>query len=255
MKYSGIVCGIAMGIFLSGCTTMQMLGESKAEFKKGNYGSGVFQGAAAVAFGPIIDVFTLGGALDSPEKVDKVYGAAGQAYSSYAETQQAQKTAQLQAQQAALARSVQQQSSYGTVGSSNSSSSGSYSTINSSSSSSNNYGNSSSTINNGQNNSANTSKPKKVAKSLNQCISFDRNSNSLFDFLVNRCGQKIWVEWMDDGKSLGAESVVNRSTISKNRGNIVYAACPYGYSAFLPNASQPSGYKWDGRSAFECRDW
>ena len=160
MKYQ-IICGITVSVLLNGCTTMQMLGESKEEFKKGNYGSGVFQGATAVAFGPIIDIFTFGGALDGQQSTE-VWTGVAQQYSNQqavaSATQQAQRAAQLQARQAALARSVQQQSSYGT-GSSNgtygaSSSNRSYGTI-SSGSSSNNYGNSSSTINNGQNNSSN----------------------------------------------------------------------------------------------------
>ncbi len=236
---------------------------SSSSSSGGSFLTGLLKTAVGVAVARQTGNNALGAqvALASPEELNgltnQIASEARQHSDAEIQKKQAirdQQVRQLQEQQASMQR-AQQQASYGTVGSSNSSSSGSYSTINSSSSSSNNYGNSSSTINNGQNNSTNTSKPKKVAKSLNQCISFDRNSNSLSDFLVNRCGQKIWVEWMDDGKSLSAESVVNRATISKNRGNIVYAACPYGYSAYLPNAPQPSGYKWDGRSAFECRDW
>ena len=129
MEYQKIICGVTVSILLSGCTTMQMLGESKEEFKKGNYGSGVFMGVSSLLAGPVIDVFTFGGALDGQQSTE-VWTGVAQEYSNQqavaAATQHAQKTAQLQAQQAALAKSVQQQSSYGT-----SSSNRSYGTINS----------------------------------------------------------------------------------------------------------------------------
>lgn len=84
MKYQNLVCGVTIGILLSGCTTMQMLGESKDEIKKGNYGWGAFMGTYSLVFGPVIDVFTLGGTLDSPEKVNQAYSTVGTAYNSYA---------------------------------------------------------------------------------------------------------------------------------------------------------------------------
>lgn len=64
--------GIGIGAGISGCTTVQMLGEAGDSFSEGNVGTGIFRGVSGVLFGPVIDVFTLGGAIDSPEKARAV---------------------------------------------------------------------------------------------------------------------------------------------------------------------------------------
>ena len=96
----------------------------------------------------------------------------------------------------------------------------------------------------------------KKTASLNQCITIDRKSNSLADFLINKCGKRIWVKWIDQGwcKSGCASSVTTKASISKMKGTVSYAACPYPYAAYKPNAPKPAGYEWRGGS-FECVDW
>lgn len=109
-----------------------------------------------------------------------------------------QQARQLQEQQAAMQR-AQQQSSYGTFGSSNGTSSGSYGTI-SSGSSNNNYGNSSSTISSGQNNSS-TNKPKTErinVPSQKGCVSFawtKQADNTQWFKFTNGCAYPIKVYW------------------------------------------------------------
>jgi hypothetical protein len=63
---------------LSGCTTMHMLGESKDEIKKGNYGWGTLYGAYSLIVGPVVDVVTLGGALDAEQSTALWTGVATQ---------------------------------------------------------------------------------------------------------------------------------------------------------------------------------
>ena len=226
MKLKVMLCSLVTISSLSGCTTMQMLSESKAEYKRGEYVTGTFSGALAIAFGPLIDVFTLGGLLDSQQSAEAWTGIAQQynaQQTSNAAGQQARLNAQLQAQQLALAQTQ----------------------INSQNIT---YGNNSTP-------SQPATRPKKRADGLNQCISFDRTSNPIVDFLVNKCNQKIAVSWIDIHNSVGLERVVKRSSIAKNTGKIIYAACPDGYTAYLPNAPRAQGYQWKGQGDFECRDW
>ncbi|CAD5108698.1 hypothetical protein [Zestomonas carbonaria] len=66
MKRTKLGLTLALTLGLHGCTTMEMLGEAGDSMGNGDIVAGTFMGTFALLFGPIIDIFTLGGALDSP---------------------------------------------------------------------------------------------------------------------------------------------------------------------------------------------
>ncbi|MBJ9954019.1 MULTISPECIES: hypothetical protein [unclassified Acinetobacter] len=76
MKSKNIFLLTLIGCLLSGCNTIGMLADTKEEFKHGNYIFGTFMGLSSITFGPVIDVFTLGGLLNSEQAVDVWSGAA-----------------------------------------------------------------------------------------------------------------------------------------------------------------------------------
>ncbi|WP_140218096.1 hypothetical protein [Pseudomonas oryzihabitans] len=61
-----------VGVFLGACTTGEMLESVGNNYSRGNYVAGTVQLPIALAIGPIMDVFTLGGSLTSPEQVSQV---------------------------------------------------------------------------------------------------------------------------------------------------------------------------------------
>ncbi len=78
LNLSKTILSVMILNLLSGCTTMQMLGESKDEIKKGNYGWGTFYGAYSLIVGPVVDVVTLGGTLDAEQSTTLWTGVASQ---------------------------------------------------------------------------------------------------------------------------------------------------------------------------------
>lgn len=102
-----LLCSIA--VTLSSCTTMQMLDEAGESLDQGQYGWGTFQSVAALSVGPFLDIVTLGGALDTPEKVD----AASQTIQPLLLQQQRQR--QLEAQQHQQAQQRPYQAALATV--------------------------------------------------------------------------------------------------------------------------------------------
>ena len=68
--------------------------------------------------------------------------------------------------------------------------------------------------------------------SLISCVTFDRNSNSIADFAINRCNKKLNVRWSSDGHCRGGRCATTvgaygKQSISKNKGRIRYAVCVY----------------------------
>ncbi|MEW9902196.1 hypothetical protein [Pseudomonas putida] len=61
---------------VSGCMTGEMLKSSGKLYEDGHYVTGTTMGLMAVVVGPIIDVVTLGGTLNSPEKATSAYSYA-----------------------------------------------------------------------------------------------------------------------------------------------------------------------------------
>lgn len=63
----------------------------------------------------------------------------------------------------------------------------------------------------------------------NDCISLDRKSNSIADFLVNRCAFKVNVLWRDEGlcHNWCAETVRanDRASVTKSKGLVNFGVC------------------------------
>lgn len=97
---------------------------------------------------------------------------------------------------------------------------------------------------------------KKIANAVPNCLIVDSTSNSLADFLINRCSQKITVQWISQSDcSTGCmEWVGTKQSINKLKGHTLTAVCPYPYSAYIPNAPTPQGYRWNGGN-YECVNW
>lgn len=245
MKLKNIFLVALIGYLLSGCNTIGMLADTKNEFKQGNYIFGTFMGLSSITFGPIVDVFTLGGLLDGEQAVD-VWSGAATVYTTQQigeqSANQAKLNAQIQAQQQ-MAIQAKAQSFNNTLGTK-------YVQAGS--------GGKDYSFHNGNESGANSNTSnKKFAQPVTNCISLDRTSNSLADFFINRCSQNIWVEWVDQKycKTGCADSLTSRVSINKTIGHVDFVACPYGYSAYLPNAPRSMGYKWKGESQFECVSW
>jgi hypothetical protein len=81
-----------------------------------------------------------------------------------------------------------------------------------------------------------------------QCITLDTRDNSLADFWVNSCNQKITVKWYDQGSCrTGCGSDVpagERSSITPVKGRVSWAACVY------PQWVQRN---WQGSGPYSCR--
>lgn len=67
--------------------------------------------------------------------------------------------------------------------------------------------------------------------SVNGCVSFDHNSNSLATFAHNSCGYKVYLTWSDDrhcrsqspcSTTIGA---YGKQSITKVWGAMIYGAC------------------------------
>lgn len=118
MKLKNIFLVALIGYLLSGCNTIGMLADTKNEFKQGNYIFGTFMGLSSITFGPIVDVFTLGGLLDGEQAVD-VWSGAATVYTTQQigeqSANQAKLNAQIQAQQQ-MAIQAKAQSSNNTLG-------------------------------------------------------------------------------------------------------------------------------------------
>ncbi|AAK87446.2 hypothetical protein F3P66_05920 [Agrobacterium fabrum] len=65
------------------------------------------------------------------------------------------------------------------------------------------------------------------------CVTFDRRSNSLADFIVNSCNVPIVVRWRDSGncrtRCMSGAPAGERSTITKIKGSVSYTACQGAY--------------------------
>lgn len=87
-------------------------------------------------------------------------------------------------------------------------------------------------------------------RSAVHCVSFDRTSNSLADFLVNSCSVAIRVQWADEGscgdaRCAGGVQAGGRQSIYPLKGRVRFAAC---FSPALVT-------NWDGigDGKFDCR--
>lgn len=63
----GLPLPAAQALALVGCTTMDMLSDAGDSFEEGNIGSGIFMGVGGLLFGPLLDIFTLGGTLEGED--------------------------------------------------------------------------------------------------------------------------------------------------------------------------------------------
>lgn len=237
MKKSTTLFTLMSLTILSGCMTMNTLKESKNLYKEGRYVSGTFTGLIGLTFVPLADIFTLGGLL-SAEEASQTWTGAANTYGDVERRNQAIKQQEaLRARQQAALRAQQQNYSY--------SNSQNYST-----GSSNNTISSSSKV-----------YDRRTAAPLNQCITVDSKSNSLATFLINKCSQKVWVSWLDEGNCRKgcADDVYpnNKRSINKQKGKMTIAVCPDPFRAYAPNAPRPTGYSWSsvGGGRFECVQW
>jgi hypothetical protein len=84
-----------------------------------------------------------------------------------------------------------------------------------------------------------------TSESANACIALDSTSSSSQDFWVNRCSDKVWVSWFDQGYcSNGCGDTVGagaRETITKIKGNYVFAACFYPATPKTPGQTNWQG--------------
>lgn len=111
------------------------------------------------------------------------------------------------------------------------------------------------------NSSTSNQNPKSAAgmksyRSGNSCVSRDTKSNSLGDFIENRCSFPVWVMWFSSssecrtGCADGPIQPGAKSSTNKIRGAYRSAACEYPASPKMRDGSQ-----WNGSGEFVCLSW
>lgn len=240
MKITKLIALIVMVVMQSGCTTMKMLGEAGDEFDKGNYGSGVFSGALALLAGPVIDVVTLGGVVDPASGVNVINSINSGDYA---------------AANGYINQGSNSNSGYSPVRPDAVRDKTTVPTVNNGNKYSLPGGTATPEIvarGEGSNSIAQGNGPK-VTRSLNECIKFDTASNAMGDFLVNSCGERVFVKFFDDGycRSGCGDDVggYKKSSITKMKGHVKFAVCQYPSS---PSKSSNGFVAWPGSGSFWC---
>lgn len=83
---------------------------------------------------------------------------------------------------------------------------------------------------------------------MTHCVSFDRKSNSVAAFAINRCSEPVVVGFLYTGENLGPSSVSisanSRQSISQGKGDVNYYACAQ---------SEAFGVEHGGGRLWKCR--
>lgn len=220
---------------LAGCTAMQALESAGDEFSQGNILAGLWNSTMGVVVGGIVDVVTLGGTATPEEGLSTITTTAN------------------------AARSTSTQSSY-TPSPSAGGSSGSVSaalahTPASYSSAPNTLYTSTpnSTLAAGGAASSTSPAQMKPVRLARHCVTWDKTSSKLADYQGNTCDYKIFVTWFAsdghcrNGCSNSMDAHRARSSISKQTGQVVYAACEYPVAP-----KNPDGGRWTGGAQHIC---
>lgn len=220
-----------------GCTTQKAMKETKRQFDNGEYGWAVYTGTVGVTMAALVDVFTLGGTSDVQTGYNTVSGIAN--------PQQGGSTAN-----AVNTSSLVQASSPAQPGQSAAQTGSTLRPVLSTPQTG-------SPLQSGTQTRPGGVKYNVVA-GVNNCLVRDTKSNSLCDFLINRCGFPIEVKWVNGtdcrtGCGDGPISPGAKSSVTKTHGLTTHAVCPSSYSIrATPEINNTN--TWTGQKDYFCVD-
>lgn len=222
---------IISSLMLTACATQKAIKETTRQFNDGQYGWAVYTGTIGVTVAAIYDVFTLGGTSDIQDGYNTV--------STIANKPNDKSTLnQLPTDNSTRANLISEQQSNGK------------SLLNTQT------GSQTDTKTNSNQISKNTKH--NVVSGVNSCLERDTKSNSLADFVINKCSFPIEIKWVDSGdcKSGCGDGPLNpgsKSSVTKARGIVTHAVCPSSY-AIRSTPDINANNIWTGQKNFFCVD-